>query len=419
LDPEGALLSQPSRGKTVLFGFLASLLILFSVEAAIRLFDSVRSDISQAGKPVAGDVSISSVFSQDVGWERRPGFKGRDVDGVVREFDSDGYFAIDSQKIAGRSRKKILFIGDSNTYGFGVTPSAAFPEVAGRLLPDVDAIDLGVNGYSSFQGSRILTRFLPRLKPAVVVASFNFDDRREIYEGDEPDSGEYFARIFRAGKNDVGKVSGGLDILHFYRLLRGGMSRVGLLRRPVLSFRIDRLRPRVDESEYRKNLASIAAQTRQLGIPLIFIVLRDNPLQAGYIDEAVTKLEASDFDAAIDYLTPVSQSASWFSDLACLYLSKAYAAKADRVHADRILVSTEQKRSIQGGRPIRIDAAYNQIMREVARENQVVVVEAAAELAKDPYVYIDFCHFNPLGHRRVAELLAPVLAKALYPTNPR
>jgi lysophospholipase L1-like esterase len=66
-----------------------------------------------------------------------------------------------------------------------------------------------------------------------------------------------------------------------------------------------------------------------------------------------------------------------------------------------------------GGRPIRLDSEYNAIMKQVAAQYDVDLVDAASVLEKDPYVFIDFVHFDSAGHRKVAELLAPDLAKVM------
>ena len=69
------------------------------------------------------------------------------------------------------------------------------------------------------------------------------------------------------------------------------------------------------------------------------------------------------------------------------------------------------------GLPIRLDWDYNTIMRQVAGQYNVDLVDAASVLEKDPYVFIDFCHFDSAGHRKVAELLAADLAKGRRKIN--
>jgi lysophospholipase L1-like esterase len=196
------------------------------------------------------------------------------------------------------------------------------------------------------------------------------------------------------------------------------MRRAGLLQRTAQAIHIDRLRPRVDENDYRTNLIDMVNQARRAGVPLIFVVLGDNPLQAGFLNKGIEELHAGNADAAIDYFGIIAQSGSWFADLARAYLAKAYDARNDPEAAARIRLSSDRKESIQGGRPIRLDTTYNEIMREVARENHVRLVEAAAVIDQDPYVYIDHCHFNELGHRKVAELLAPQVADAVRTGEP-
>jgi lysophospholipase L1-like esterase len=60
-----------------------------------------------------------------------------------------------------------------------------------------------------------------------------------------------------------------------------------------------------------------------------------------------------------------------------------------------------------------VDREYNDIMREVAAQYDIPVVDAASALETDPFVFIDFCHFNTDGHRKVAEVLAPALGELL------
>jgi len=64
---------------------------------------------------------------------------------------------------------------------------------------------------------------------------------------------------------------------------------------------------------------------------------------------------------------------------------------------------------LHGGAPVRLDSAYNDIMREVAMEHGAELVDAAAALHFSDYD--DFCHFNENGHRKIAELLAERLSR--------
>jgi lysophospholipase L1-like esterase len=62
--------------------------------------------------------------------------------------------------------------------------------------------------------------------------------------------------------------------------------------------------------------------------------------------------------------------------------------------------------SFRGGQLVRLDTEYNDIMRDVARETGSELVEGADVLEQEPLDFIDNCHFNTDGHRRLGELLA-------------
>jgi hypothetical protein len=105
-----------------------------------------------------------------MGWEKRPGFKGKSDDNVDREFDAQGFLEVDSKKAAARAPNTVLFIGDSNTFGYEVPTAASFAEVTERLLPGVKTMNLGIIGYTSYQGRKTLEKYLSEIRPAAVVA---------------------------------------------------------------------------------------------------------------------------------------------------------------------------------------------------------------------------------------------------------
>ena len=379
----------------------------------LRIAETLRGDIQ--AKAAWSDHGRWSIYTPELGWERRPGFNGiTDLDGIARSFDAEGFFSVDSKKIADRTKPKVLFIGDSNTFGFGVTPASSFAEVANAALPDIDSINLGVAGYTSAQGVKVLDKYLQRFKPAAIVVSFNANDRREVYEDDEPDSDRRFRKIYQGENGALTGFRNALEPLRVYRAFRAVLLRAGALPPAVRPFRIDQLRPRVDEKHYRANLARMAALARSNGIPAVFIVLRDNPLQAISLRKGVELANAGHYDEALEYLKPLATHLSSFTDLARVWLAKVLAAKGDSAAASRVLVSTWRNWSLHGGPPGRLDTAYNDIMRQVARENGAEIIEAADALDADPYVYIDTIHFNAIGHRRVARLVATRLAQVLH-----
>jgi len=362
-----------------------------------------------------GDLSVPHKrwfrSSPIVGWEAIPGFKGK-VNNDYREFNDRGFLEDDHEETSERAPNTVLFIGDSNTFGFGVSNPSSFAGVTEQLLPDTHTVNLGINGYTSYQGRKVLEKYLSQDRPAAVVASFNFNDRRGVKPGEE-DSPVHFQKVYNSTQSVIRRIHESLERLYFYRSMVVIMRRVGLLPMNRVHEPIDKLLPRVDKKHYRENLISIVEQTNRAGVPLIFILLRDNPLETGYLKNGIEKLEKGEYQVAAEYFNVLVRANSMHADLGRIYLSRAYRAMGKEGEAAEAIRAGERMVSRNGGRPIRLAREYNSIMREVANQYNISLVDGASVLETDPYVFIDFCHFASTGHRKVAELLAPELAKKI------
>lgn len=148
---------------TTLITVAITLTILLSLEGLSRILLTVRADLSSQEPDWYQ-------YASNIGWERRPYFKGlvggerhgHDSSRYLRQFDAQGFFAEDTPQIHDRAHKRILAIGDSNTFGWGVPTRNAFPEVLDDLREDADVINLGVSGYTSFQGMKPWPNISPR-----------------------------------------------------------------------------------------------------------------------------------------------------------------------------------------------------------------------------------------------------------------
>ena len=93
----------------------------------------------------------------------------------------------------------------------------------------------------------------------------------------------------------------------------------------------------------------------------------------------------------------------WFPRL---HLAEAY-KKQGRLsnQLERDLLLRRPFERFVGGFPLYTDTRYNQIMEDVAKRYNVDIVNAGQVLDKNPSYYVDYCHIDQDGHRRVAELL--------------
>jgi lysophospholipase L1-like esterase len=143
------------------------------------------------------------------------------------------------------------------------------------------------------------------------------------------------------------------------------------------------------------------------------MVLRDNPLQADALKRGLDSLRRNNLDEAIAQLESAVRGQPMFADLARAYLARALTAKGDKAGAAKAARTRSLYNSFSGGRVIRLDTDYNDIMRAVAAENGVEVIEGAQVVEERPADFIDYCHFNAGGHRRLGELLARRIAPRL------
>jgi len=119
-----------------------------------------------------------------LGWKMKPNISGTidmvDVEGIPVRSNSLGFWDRDFpiQKTSGRSR--ILFLGDSFTWGLGVRESERFTNVLAAANPQWEILNFGVPGYGTDQSLLVWQHLALRYQPDVVVLT--------VYENDYGDN---------------------------------------------------------------------------------------------------------------------------------------------------------------------------------------------------------------------------------------
>ena len=364
-----------------LLTLLLPALTLIMLESCSRALITLRQDLA---RPEAY-VHTLGAPSRELGWED---------------------FRVDVSQLPDTSLPRIVAIGDSTTYGFGVRPQSAWPEVLDRALPAATVANMATPGYSSFQGHRTLLKYGERLQPAAIIASFSYNDRGYVYNNNV-DSAEKFARFYeefhRLGRFDW------LDHIYTVRVLRSAMRRLGVIRpEPAVRIDVRELRPRVPPESYRENLRRIAEYGRGRGIPVIFILLKDNPHHTSQITAGLDYLQRGDHRQAIRAFT-IGLNDQVSETLARKYLAHAYAAAGQEDKAAEAGHVQAMRETVGGFQPIYLDSDYHRIMIEVGRELGVSVVDARPILDESEHMFIDMSHPDESGHERIAALLLEAL----------
>jgi lysophospholipase L1-like esterase len=397
-------------------GLLTAALILGCLEVGARVMATVVQDRQRMAEERPNPPEDWFVYSPTLGWERKPGYRSTYAGGP-RAFDSAGYLVDDSVGVVDSTRRTVLFIGDSNTFGYGVPTETSFVAVVKRTLPGIRTINLGVPGYSSYQGRLSIEAKLALLKPDLLVAGFGYNDRRAVIPPEGPDGPTQFRRIYEASHGLAHRLSAPLESSYLYRAIRALLQRVGVVPAEPRDTRVDDLQPRVNEEAFRANLSRIVEFSNEHRVPVIFMALGDNPLETELVREGIAHFEQMQYTLAVAYLDVAVGFYSPFSDLARLYLVRTLLAMSDTSQAATAAVLDDPTRSLHGGDIIRLDTDYNDIMKQVALTYGVPVVDAAAVLADSPADYLDAIHFNESGHRKVGEVLAAQIKALLGPAK--
>jgi lysophospholipase L1-like esterase len=341
-------------------------------------------------------------FSPEVGWVRRPDFSGL-VHSTVRAFDTQGLFPNDAQGLARRPRRLILAVGDSRTFGVGVDVGATWVEQLQHRLAGTEVVNLGVPGYSAWQGRVTLERALQHLelsRPDLVIFAFGFNDRRYVMSPEDADGTAAFSRHARWANRAA--------LLRRFALLSRwrGPEASGRARQRL---DLGSVVPRLPVSRFQRELGSVAALCAERGIRLVLLWMPDNPAEAGDLRAGLLAARSHDLGAALAAFQRGSRTDNVFSDAARLELARVYERLGRAEEARVARTSSRLFRSVSGGYPILSDLSYRKATHQAARSHGVAVVDAARRLEAEPGVFLDFCHFDARGHRIIADLLAAQL----------
>lgn len=72
-----------------------------------------------------------------------------------------------------KSSKRIMVLGDSRTFGWGVNESETYCSYLNTFLKNTEVLNLGVPGYNILKGKDLLEKWYPFFKPDLVILAFN------------------------------------------------------------------------------------------------------------------------------------------------------------------------------------------------------------------------------------------------------
>jgi lysophospholipase L1-like esterase len=199
-------------------------------------------------------------LDEDLFWSPMPGFRG-DVRGWPVSINSLGLRGPEVEIPKPARSRRVVCLGDSITFGYGVGDEDTYPHLLGRALAGggIDVVNAGVTGYTSGQVLKLARRLLPRVGADVATLCIGWNDGNL-----RPVSDREYARRLKA----AAAVEGTAGRLYVFRALQ----RLYVGRHPP-GARQARTTPRVGLAEYRSNLAGIVRECVASGARPAFVAL--------------------------------------------------------------------------------------------------------------------------------------------------
>ena len=154
-------------------GLAEGLLRLFWTPPALRTTIAFRDHPYYGWAPLPGlrGVRVSSEFEHEV-THTAQGFRGKRI---FRRERPEGI------------EKRVLFLGDSFTYGIGSGDDEIFPALFDQAWPRVEVANGGCNAYGTHNALAVLDRFGAAFRPDLTVLVFFWNDLEDNNDRKVPD----------------------------------------------------------------------------------------------------------------------------------------------------------------------------------------------------------------------------------------
>jgi lysophospholipase L1-like esterase len=171
---------------------MSALIFLLLVEIAAAVLIKARILVTEGS-----DKNLSFVYDYDLLYYNEPLRTVRNKFQNVRPYScvTNSYGFREDKEIPNYrldDEYRILCVGDSSTFGLSVDQAQTYPAQLQSILNarnsggrKYQVINGGCAGFTSFQALRFMERWVPRLKPDLVVYSIGFNDSTLAYKTDK------------------------------------------------------------------------------------------------------------------------------------------------------------------------------------------------------------------------------------------
>ena len=332
--------------------------------------------------------------------------------------------------------KRVLILGPSSTFGWGVQESDTYASKLQRLLSDSTStvvINAGEIGYSTFQGERLLSSGEVRsVHPSVIVFAYGVNDldrSRFFYQSSKTDAEQFSdsstSSLEHGALFDRLRSDAFMDIL-----LKTSGALHDLLDPPKISVspREDVIPgTRVPIEDFTTNITRMIVEGRQYGAKILFLTTATNLPRSELSESAVTAMEA-------DYSAATSQWRAGNIQDAKEVLQRILNTDPNQAAAHYFLsaiatnegnnsLAHEEFEKARQAEPYRISSdvrIYNDALKRIASEYNIPVgdIDTWMNGHDRSSLFVDPIHFSPAGNALIANGIFRIIEDAKMLNQP-
>ncbi len=246
--------------------------ILFSLLAAVVIFALLEGIAAILYRPnyymlVQGGLTAPKVDDRYLFWRLEPGVN---IDNGRIRTNALGFRDDEFEKRKPPGVYRIICLGDSVTFGWNVSQGFSYPVMLERALnfppaDDVryrkfDVMNMGIPGYSSFQGVTLFQREAVNYEPDLVIYSFGINDLQSCILSD--------AENYRRNSSFVYTLMRWSEKSRLYQYLKGMLQRRV---KTVKNTESEGKKNRVSAEEFGNNVRKMTELTEKHGVKLLFL----------------------------------------------------------------------------------------------------------------------------------------------------
>lgn len=394
--------------KSGIFAFLSTIIVFSVLEWASRHWIESYGNALDVTKKVLETDSI-------LGWRQKPNLQTQFLK-LPLETNELGFRNRSFQDLPANSRK-ILILGPSSTFGWGVRAEETYANQLEKILPGFSVINAGEIGFSSDQGRRLMDQdYILGSRPDLVILAYGINDL---------DRFRFFHQAHTTDRDEFSNLPQKLSKPLFDSSLLTILFKLSVEIRkyysfPPLQFQGEPVpQIRVSKEQFIENMDNMAKKAERDGSRVLLLttvmhVPSSNLQTAHCLDSEANKSMTQQWKEkkweqlrttvkSILALDPGCNEALYYA-AALSIIEKKRAESQDLF--ERALQS-ETSRILTGVRD------YNRALLQMATERQITVGDLDLWFKSEPLdsLFVDPVHFSARGNQIIAEKIKGLILK--------